>query len=190
MGCDHSYPAERDHRRFCTGACDAVSMTGPRILGALIVAGCLGLAACTSSSPTPPEPSSMSATLPASEVAAPPSAPPGFRPTLSADENKAFFDQTNQQTIATDPNARGRQLVDALVAAGVNASSMTLSADETTQGSTVDALFWSVKLGNSCLIGQYRPLEQDPNKPKYLSGATNTLSNGQCLLGTPHPIDW
>ena len=133
---------------------------------------------------------SAATTPPASDIAATSAAPPGLHPTLSADENKEFFDQVNQQTIATNPDARGRQLVDALLAAGVNVSSMSLSADETTQGSTVDALFWSVKLGDSGLVGQYLPLEQDPNKPEYLSTATKTLANGECLLGAPRPIDW
>lgn len=141
------------------------------VCGLLMLAGC---AQDTAPAPT------------ASATAAAPSAAPA---TLiaggSAEDNLPFFDQTNRATVAANPDAKGRDLIDALVAAGFDKAAMQVGSDTTSIGRAVDAVEFSVKLGDSCLIGQFGEVVGG-----YNSTVQPALGNGSCLVGSTRPIDW
>lgn len=154
-------------------------MTYPRPRTAAIVAlfGVLALAGCAQEPATPP---TASAT-----AAATPEAPATLIAGGSAQDNLPFFDQTNAATVAANPEAKGRDLIDALVGAGFEKSAMQVGRDTTTIGRAVDALEFSVKFGDNCLIGQYGEAVGG-----YNSTVQPALGNGSCLVGSTRPIDW
>lgn len=106
--------------------------------------------------------------------------PDGF-----AEENQPYFDQVNNATIArVDDGADGRVLIDGLVDAGFNRDDMELTPDSTSIGLEADAIEFSVRWGEQCLIGQYG------GGVGYNSTVTETLAGERCLIGTTRPIDW
>lgn len=142
----------------------------------LAAAASLVLTACQSSAPTP-SPSEAGAT------SASPAASAIFNPGGSAQDNKAFFDKVNEQTLAANEKASSKDLVNALSAAGFDKGAMQVTADKTPTGLDVDFVIVSVKMGNECLIGQ-RAVEG------YASEVAPVLSTGECLIGQTQAIDW
>src|SRR4051812_15391084 len=91
----------------------------------------LALTACTAS-PTPtatPTASPSAIASPTPTETAPPA--PSLKPKLSAAENLPFFDLVNAQVIAANAGAGGRDMVDALVAAGFDRAAMQVTPDRT-----------------------------------------------------------
>ena len=91
----------------------------------------------------------------------------------------------NRATLAAKPAAQGRDFIDALVAAGFNKADMQLTVDTTTIGLKANSIQFSVKLGDTCLIGQ-----NGADAGGYNSMVTPVLSTGACLIGQTRPIDW
>lgn len=114
-----------------------------------------------------------------------PAAPAELVPGGSAEENLPYFDQVNRATLAAAPEARGREFIDGLVAAGFERPAMQVSFDNTTLGKPVDSIQFSVRLGESCLLGQ-----NGPAVGGYVSAVQPILSTGSCLIGGTRPIDW
>lgn len=108
---------------------------------------------------------------------------PSFVPGGSAEENRAWFDHVNQQTLAADPKAGSHALVDALAAAGFAKADMQVTYDRTSVDLEADYVIVSVQLGGQCLIGQRAP-------GGYASEIAAPLSHGSCLIGETQPIDW
>ena len=138
-------------------------------MAALVVA----LAGCV---PTPaPTPTAKS-----SHSAAP-------KPTLdlngTAAQNKAYFDYVNKKFIDEGGDLSGRPLIDNLVKAGFPKVDMEVTPDRTTVNLAADNVSFSVRLGQSCLIGQY-------GNTGYASTVQKLLSTGRCLIGTTRKIDW
>lgn len=141
-------------------------------------AASLVLTACQSAAPSPsPVPSEAGAT------SAAPVANATFNPSGSAQDNKAFFDKVNEETLAANDKASSKDLVNALSAAGFDKGAMQVTADKTPTGLDVDFVIVSVKMGNECLIGQ-RAVEG------YASEVAPVLSTGECLIGQTQAIDW
>lgn len=135
----------------------------------------LSLVACTSPSPEPsPTPSSV---IP---VPTPTPREPELLLGGTAAQNKPFFDRVNGEFIAAGTNLTGAGFVDNLVAAGYPRADMEVTPDQTSIGIGADSIMFSVRLGDTCLIGQY-------GNVGYASTATDLLSTGTCLIGTPHP---
>jgi hypothetical protein len=103
----------------------------------------------------------------------------------TAEQNLPFFNLTNEKTVAANASAGSHALIDGLVAAGFAKSSMEVTADETSVGLPVASVQFSVRLGPSCLIGQYGP---DSNG--YHGVATPVLGTGKCLVGDTLAITW
>lgn len=103
----------------------------------------------------------------------------------TAQQNLPYFDQVNRATLAAKPDAQGRDFIDALVAAGFNKADMQLTVDTTTIGLKANSIQFSVKLGDTCLIGQ-----NGADAGGYNSMVTPVLSTGSCLIGQTRPIDW
>ena len=140
----------------------------------LALAVTLVLAACSSFGGAQTETSSPTVT---------PSAPPSFVPGGTAEQNHAWFDQINQQTLAADGKASAREFVDALVAGGFDKGAMQVTHDRTTVDLEADYIIVSIKIGDACLIGQR-------TARGYASEVAAVLSTGKCLVGETLPINW
>ncbi|NYD73285.1 type II secretory pathway component PulL [Leifsonia soli] len=160
-----------------------IRRAGASALG--LVAGltiALALAGCTGS--TPQATASHTAT-PAATSTATPTTAAGLVPGGTAQENLAYFNTVNQATLAANPNAQGRDFIDALVAAGFTKADMQVTVDTTTIGLKANSIQFSVRMGDSCLIGQ-----NGADAGGYSSMVTPVLSTGSCLIGQTRPIDW
>lgn len=155
----------------------------PRVVARLgvVLASAALLAGCTA----PAEPSTPApATTPAGAATEAAPAPLALVPDGTAEQNLAFFDQVLRGVVGADPEAPGRSVVDALVANGFAKESMQLTADETSVGLDADSVQVSVKMADSCLIGQYGPK----------SGGVHTvvaapIATGACLVGRTVPLE-
>jgi len=141
------------------------------VLAALVVA-LAGCAPKPAPSPTP-KPSSSSSGAP--------------KPTLNlqgtAKDNLAYFNYVNKNFIDDGGDLSGRPFIDNLVKAGFPKADMEVTPDRTTVNLAADNISFSVRLGKTCLIGQY-------GNTGYSSTAQKLLSTGKCLVGTTRKIDW
>ncbi|PPG07834.1 MULTISPECIES: DUF6993 domain-containing protein [unclassified Rathayibacter] len=158
-------------------------MTRNRAARIALVLG--GLAVCLSgcTSPSAPDPvvSSSAAEAPAPAES---TAPVAFVPGGTTEQNLPVFEQTLRAAAEPDPEVSGSSVVDALVAAGFSRESMQLTADETSVGLDADSVQVSVKLGESCLIGQY-----GPKSGGVRAVIAAPIATGACLVGRTVPID-
>ncbi|PPF59563.1 hypothetical protein C5C55_00455 [Rathayibacter sp. AY1C2] len=157
-------------------------MTRNRAARIALVLG--GLAVCLSgcTSPSAPDPvvSSSAAEAPAPAES---TAPVAFVPGGTTEQNLPVFEQTLRAAAEPDPDVSGSSVVDALVAAGFSRESMQLTADETSVGLDADSVQVSVKLGESCLIGQY-----GPKSGGVRAVIAAPIATGACLVGRTVPI--
>lgn len=147
-------------------------------LAAVMLAGCSG---GSGASPSPAATSGSTPTTRSSSESTP--APAHFDAGGTAKENKAFFDSINSALIAANPSAGGKDVINALVAAGFDKANMQLTPDKTTIGRAVDSLLFSVRIGTDCLLGQFSGSE-------YTSSVQAALNSGACLVGQTRPINW
>jgi hypothetical protein len=108
-------------------------------------------------------------------------------PTATIDPNTAeakieLFDATNEATVAAG-KTKGRNFIDALVAAGFDKSAMQLTPDKTAIGLQADNIQFSVELDDACLVGQYGNIG-------YHSAILPIIEDSGCLIGTTRPINW
>ena len=165
------------------------------LLAGAAVAAALLLSACTDGSPaatTTSGPQTASSHTAGSAVPTPAptststaSAAPALVPGGTAKQNQAFFDTVNRATIAAKPGAQGRDFIDALVAAGFSKPDMQLTPDMTTIGLKAASIQFSVRFGDTCLIGQFGEAAGG-----YFSLTSPALATGGCLIGQTRPIDW
>ncbi len=142
-------------------------------LAVLVVGLALALSACAPE-PVTPMP------VPTEE----PSAVASAAPDLSAEGQRRLFDVTNNGTVARlGTAAKGRDFIDALVAAGFDKSAMQLTPDTTAIGLNADNLQFSVQIDDDCLVGQYGNIG-------YASAILPAVSTVGCLIGNTRPIDW
>lgn len=155
----------------------------PRALLAPALLGALLLSACTQSPSAPePTPTAVTETGAPGDAPATPSVAP-LDPDGTADAALPVFEATAGAVVAADPNAQGRALVDALVAAGFPKDRMEVTADATPLGNSVDSILVSVHMPDACLIGQRA---QDG----FSAHVEPALSSGRCLVGQTRAIDW
>ena len=153
--------------------------------GAVLAALTVALLAGCSGEPTP-APARTATSVPApgaSPSGAATPAAPQFYPDGTAKGNKPYFDSINSALIARNPSAGGKDVIDALVAAGFDKANMQLTPDKTTIGRNVDSVLFSVRIGTECLLGQFSGSE-------YTSSVQAALKSGACLVGRTRPIDW
>ena len=141
------------------------------VVAALVVA----LAGCV------PKPAPKPTPKPSSSHSSP------AKPTLNlqgtANENLAYFDYVNKKFIDEGGDLSGRPFIDNLVKAGIPKVDLEVTPDRTTVNLAADNISFSVRLGKTCLIGQY-------GNTGYSSTAQKVLSTGRCLVGTTRKIDW
>ncbi|QNE47241.1 hypothetical protein F1C58_10250 [Glaciihabitans sp. INWT7] len=152
-------------------------LAAPLLLLAVTLAGCSPAA----SAPTA-VPASASASASPGRTATP--APtPSYRPDGTAQANKAWFDAVNTKLFASNGGANGRAIIDSLVSAGFDKAAMQVTPDKTSINGGVDSILFSVKIGDSCLLGQH-------GGGGYSSAVEKALSSGLCLIGKTRTIDW
>jgi ABC-type transport system substrate-binding protein len=139
------------------------------------------LAGCAPAAPTPSaKPPSISA---APSSPATPAPATGFLADGTAQANKAWFDAVNTKLFASNGSANGRTIIDSLVAAGFDKTAMQVTPDKTSINGGVDSILFSVKIGDSCLLGQH-------GGGGYSSAVEAALKSGLCLIGKTRAIDW
>jgi hypothetical protein len=161
-------------RRLRTAAFGGAPVLAAAAL-ALVLTGCTPAAAPTAT-PTTATPTSTGTATPA---------PVALVPGGTAEQNLPFFNKVNQATLAANPDAKGRDFIDALVAAGFTKTDMQVTADTTTIGLKANSIQFSVKMGETCLIGQ-----NGADAGGYSSLVSPVLSTGACLIGQTRAIDW
>jgi len=146
-----------------------------RVALAAVLAAALGaaLAGCV---PTPAATRGASPSPTASAV-------PTLDPNGTAADNLAYFDYVNKKLIAAGGDLSGRPFIDNLVKAGFSKVDMEVTPDRTTVNLAADNVSFSVRMGSTCLIGQY-------GNTGYSSTAQKLLSTSRCLVGTTRKIDW
>jgi hypothetical protein len=141
----------------------------------------LALAACTSPPTAAPTPSVSSS---ATSTSAPTSeADPVLDSEGDAAANLGYFDLVNRALLATVPTPNGQQLVENLVAAGFAKADMEVTPDLTVGGEVAEAIQFSVRINESCLIGQTGTVG-------YNALAEPLLGTGKCLIGKTRTIDF
>ncbi len=103
----------------------------------------------------------------------------------TAQQNLPFFNSTNEKTVAANPAADSHAFIDGLVAAGFAKVEMEVTADQTSVNLPVASVQFSVRVGPSCLIGQY-----GPDSDGYHGVVTPVLGTGKCLVGDTISITW
>lgn len=146
---------------------------------AALLLSALGLAGCTPAS----SPSSTGARTAAAAPTPTPTPTPTIDLTGNAAENLPYFDHVNQALIAKGGTLDGRAFIDNLVAAGYPKTAMEVTPDRTSIDLQADNIEFSVRLGSTCLVGEYGNIG-------YASTSQRVLSTGRCLVGTTRQIDW
>jgi hypothetical protein len=142
----------------------------PVVVAAVLAASLVGCVPTAKPTPTP-KPSSTSDSKPTLDLNG------------TAHQNKAYFDYVNKNFIAQGGDLSGRPIIDNLVKAGFPKVDMELTPDRTTVNLAADNISFSVRLGQTCLIGQY-------GNTGYASTVQKLLSTSRCLVGTTRKIDW
>jgi hypothetical protein len=147
-------------------------------VAAAVAAIALTTAACSDGEVPDSVPSAPAATSTAAAK------PARLHPGGTAAQNRAFFDQTNKSLVAKTPMPGGKAVVDNLVGAGFDVKHMEVSPDKTSIGLDAEAIYFSVRFGKQCLIGQISSVFG------YRSLRADALDSGTCLIGTTRTIDW
>lgn len=106
-----------------------------------------------------------------------------YHPGGTAEENRAFFDRTNESFIRSHQHAGSRDLINNLTGAGFDRATLEVTADKTPDGNEVSSISFAARFGKECLIGE----RQDAN---YSSTIAPVTTGGTCLVGETLPIDW
>ena len=145
---------------------------------ALVAAAAVALlAGCTAPAPE----TTPTASAPASERPTP-TPTPDPEPVLggTAEQNQPFFDHTNRELIDSGAALNGPAFIENLVAQGYDRAAMEVTPDTTAIGLAADNIVFSIRFGESCLLGQWGNIG-------YTSLVTEVLSTGRCIVGTARP---
>lgn len=153
----------------------------------MVLAAALGLSlsGCTNTPLVPDPPGTQQATPSAGQPAETAEPVPSLRPELSAAENLAYFDFIAAAVLKADPNAGGRDFIDALAAGGFDKTQMEVTFDRTAVDLAADSIQFAVRFNGECLIGQNGPASDG-----YHSIVAPLLGTDRCLLGATRQIDW
>jgi hypothetical protein len=141
----------------------------------LLLAGCVGQTAEPTEAPTPQE--SETAEAPATAE------PLVLNPEGSAEDNLEYFTLVVTEFLASAPDSQGREIVDHLASVGFDKAAMEVTADTTAVGLDAENIQFSVRINDSCLVGQ------NGNVGIHTIAAP-ILATGTCLVGDTRAIDW
>ncbi|HRP99003.1 MAG TPA: hypothetical protein PK781_00920 [Terrimesophilobacter sp.] len=161
------------------------------VAGALTLSLALTLTACgstgdpmptptvtapTASAPASPSPEPETEPTPAEEK------PPTLLPGGTALANKDYFDYVNRSLFNRRPGVGSNDIAAMLISAGFAKGDIQVTKDTTPTGRKTEAIEFSVRAHDDCLIGQW-------GKSIYTSYIAPALANGHCLIGETQPID-
>ena len=106
---------------------------------------------------------------------------PEYLPYGSAAENLEYFDFVNAAFFKEKPKSSTTDIIKHLVSSGFNKTAMQITKDTTPIGRAPEAIEFSVKILDDCLVGQLRAGE-------YSSMVAPALSDGSCLIGETKPL--
>ncbi len=154
-------------------------MTRPRRALACAVAA-LALAVLAGCQAAAPDPTPSRSSSPS--VTPTPTPTPDPEPVFdgTAADNQAYFDAVNEALIASGAALSGAAFVDNLVAAGYSREAMEVTPDRTAINEPADNVVFSIRFGDTCLLGQWGNIG-------YTSLVTPVLSTGRCIIGTARP---
>ncbi len=140
----------------------------------------LALAGCVQKTPT-----AVPSIVPTPSASSTNPAIPVFDPDGTAKQNLAYFNEVGHALLDNNPTAQsqGETIVNWFVAHGFNKADMQVTPDKTSIGLAAWNIEFSVKMNDSCLIGQ-------AGNTGFQSFATTVLSTGKCLIGTTRTINW
>ncbi|PRY70074.1 hypothetical protein B0I08_101199 [Glaciihabitans tibetensis] len=142
---------------------------------ALVLAGCVNGA---------PAPTTTPSTRPSSSSEAPVTTEPlVLDPAGSAQDNLPFFASVVEEFLASAPDSQGPAIIDHLASVGFDKATMEVTPDTTAVGLEADNIQFSVRINDSCLVGQY-------GNVGIHTIATSVLATGTCLVGETRAIDW
>jgi hypothetical protein len=141
------------------------------VLAVLLLAGC-----------TSPEPMPTPTDTGTSSASPTPTPTPTPEPVFdgTAEQNQAYFDQINRELIAAGGTLNGGAFVGNLAAHGYDRAAMEVTPDTTAIGVAADNIVFSIRFGDTCLLGQWGNIG-------YTSLTSAVLSTGRCIVGTAHP---
>lgn len=145
----------------------------------ILLAGCVSAPTVTASPlPLPlPSPSSSASS------GVTPVADPALVPNGTAEDNLDFFNLVNERFLELGLVPGGRPIIENLVAAGFDSAAMQVTLDATPIGRPVDSVQFSVRMRDSCLIGQ-------ASAAGYIGIVGPPVSATSCLAGITRAIDW
>ncbi|BCT77045.1 hypothetical protein SCMU_28870 [Sinomonas cyclohexanicum] len=157
------------------------------VTGAVALAACLGTPALVSAVRPPQGPASGPTAPPAPPIVPSPGQTRSDGPPASGGrEDLELFTSTLETAArATRPSSlTARTLTDALTAAGFDPDAMERTADRTSANLASPALTVSVRLGPTCLIGQY--VRADAS---IVANRDEAVGSGTCLVGRTAPVE-
>lgn len=116
-----------------------------------------------------------------------PDTPVEIVPDGTAEENLPYFVQILDAYAEGDSPIQGQPIVDAIVTAGYNKADMQVSHDFSRTNLVADSIFVSVRLGSTCLLGQF--VTETREWAAYAEDAVGP-SDDICLIGEMRVIDW
>lgn len=153
----------------------------------VVAAAIAALVSACSTTPAPSgAPAEPTSTPPAASAPAAPSGDPApvasFDPAADADANRPAVEAALAPLASAGGIPAGRAVADALIAAGVPSDAVQVTADETAIGLPVDALLFSVLVGESCVLGQF-------DDGGFTTTTAPVLATGSCLVGATASLD-
>jgi hypothetical protein len=152
------------------------------VVGILALSASLVLVGCTG---TPaPSPSDSLGASPGASDAPEPDATPTPDPTLNGDgsalQNLEYFTWVLQAAV-DDGVKTGPNFINALAAAGFKKKNMELTPAKTAIGLDADNIQFSVKINDTCLLGQY-------GNVGLATAAMPVLETGRCIVGSDRAV--
>ena len=154
-----------------------IRRTGAGIIAALAAVTLSSCALLAGPVPNTPE----RETVPVPEVA------PELVPDGSAEENLPYFTEVLRGFSEGAEEVRGQQVSTAVIDAGFPRENMQVSFDKTKTDLVADAIYVSVKIDDSCLLGQV--MTEDRSFVARVDPAVGP-NNDICLIGQTRVIDW
>ena len=105
----------------------------------------------------------------------------------TAAKNLPHFTQILEAYSQGDDPIQGQPIVDAIAAAGYDKAHMQVSHDYSRTNLVADSIFVSVRLGSTCLLGQFVTETRE-----WVAHADDAVGPNDdiCLIGETRPIDW
>ncbi|KQV24665.1 hypothetical protein [Yonghaparkia sp. Root332] len=153
-----------------------------------VIAAAAAIAALLAGCAPSPRPSGAPTSPPASTPPAPTepaptaSPEPTFDPAGDAEANRPLVERSLAPLVSAGGIPAGRSVVDALTAAGIPLEALQITADRTSIGLPVDSLLFSVRSGESCVLGQF-------DGDGFMTTTAPVLASGACLVGATASLD-